>query len=216
MERILSEKIVHQAMDLFNRQGVLSTSLRNIANEMGISDGHLRYYFKTKEEIIIAVYQEMLSRIQLMEEGLPKEIPLWKNIVLQIQGAFLVQRQFSWLYIESSFLFKKYPKLRTMHFQVKEMQKQHFTEENRLNRERGVFTPSLTDSMLNILQEQFLILIDSWILYHQNKSTKEGIEEKVVNHYVAVTIGSFFPYLNNTVQKDLEPWMKQNILCIEG
>ena len=52
----MREKIISQAVEVFNRKGISKTTLRDIARELAISDGHLRYYFKTKEELVLATF----------------------------------------------------------------------------------------------------------------------------------------------------------------
>jgi len=211
MEQSLSKKIVLQAVKSFNKQGIISTSLRQIAKEIGISDGHLRYYFKTKEDLIIGVYQEMVSCRKKIERNIPKKTPLWKNIILQLEGSLMLQSQFSGLYSDSYQLFKKYPKLKKMHREIKQLQKVYFIEENKKNIERGIFDSSLTELRLFLIQEQFAILIDTWVLYYLNESKNNLINEQVVKHFTAVIIGSFLPYLNKELQKEIEVWMRKNI-----
>ena len=45
-------EIINCAAKLFAKRGVGSVSLRDIADELGISKGTLHYYFKTKEDLI--------------------------------------------------------------------------------------------------------------------------------------------------------------------
>ncbi|UWD49400.1 TetR/AcrR family transcriptional regulator [Clostridioides difficile] len=44
--------IILTACNLFNIHGYNSISMRDIANELGISVGNLTYYFKKKEDLI--------------------------------------------------------------------------------------------------------------------------------------------------------------------
>ena len=53
------EKILAQALLLFNEQGTKSVSTNHIAKETGISPGNLYYHFKNKEEIIFQLWQKM-------------------------------------------------------------------------------------------------------------------------------------------------------------
>lgn len=49
--------IILTARDLFNIHGYNSISMRDIANELGISVGNLTYYFKKKEDLIEEVVE---------------------------------------------------------------------------------------------------------------------------------------------------------------
>ena len=51
--------ILLTAKRLFNTYGVQVISANRVADEMGISTGNLHYHFRTKNEIIYALYKEM-------------------------------------------------------------------------------------------------------------------------------------------------------------
>ncbi len=211
MELSLTKKIIAQAIKAFNKQGIISTSLRHIAKEVGISDGHLRYYFKTKEDLIVAVYNEMLSRIESIEPAIPKNIPLWNIIILHFERTLTIQTQFSGLFIDSYQLFTKYPRLKKLHREMKKFQKNQFIDENKKNIQKGIFDSSLTEQGLSVIQEQLTILIDYWILYYINESENDLMRDRVIKHFVAISVGLFLPYLNKELQKDIEVWIGENI-----
>lgn len=56
-------KIKEAARQLFNRQGLADTSLRNIAQELGISQGNLNYHYKTKQDLVEALYYELVAKM---------------------------------------------------------------------------------------------------------------------------------------------------------
>ncbi|GAB4399051.1 MAG: hypothetical protein OHK0053_18630 [Microscillaceae bacterium] len=65
MEKISTkEKILKTALDLFNNEGVELVSLRQIARALEISDGNLRYYFKSKEDLVVQLYENMLEEME--------------------------------------------------------------------------------------------------------------------------------------------------------
>lgn len=55
----LKEKILSQAIELFNEAGISSTSLNQIADKLQISPGNLTYHFKTKAILIKEIYEKM-------------------------------------------------------------------------------------------------------------------------------------------------------------
>ncbi len=57
------DKILKTALDLFNNRGLDKVSPRLIAEKVGISDGNLRYHFKTKELLITQLYENMLAEL---------------------------------------------------------------------------------------------------------------------------------------------------------
>jgi AcrR family transcriptional regulator len=55
----LKEKILIKAVELFNEQGISSSSPNNIAAALEISSGNLTYHYKTKAILVEAVYERM-------------------------------------------------------------------------------------------------------------------------------------------------------------
>lgn len=53
------DKILQTAIKQYNEVGVQGITSRHIAAEMGISHGNLDYHYKTKEDIILAIYEKM-------------------------------------------------------------------------------------------------------------------------------------------------------------
>ena len=59
----LKDEILKCALRLFNENGISQVSLRNISAEMGISLGNLTYHFKKREEIVDALYLNLVSKL---------------------------------------------------------------------------------------------------------------------------------------------------------
>lgn len=67
------KKILDTAKHLFNEYGVRTVTTNHIAKELNISPGNLYYHFHNKEEIIRAIYQEMLGKLAEIWDGLDNE-----------------------------------------------------------------------------------------------------------------------------------------------
>ncbi|MGL4648460.1 MAG: TetR/AcrR family transcriptional regulator, partial [Caldilineaceae bacterium] len=56
------ERIVDQALALFNEKGTALVSTNHIAEAAGISPGNLYYHFRNKEEIIRAICDRLFAQ----------------------------------------------------------------------------------------------------------------------------------------------------------
>ena len=64
------QRIQDVALELFAEQGYEKTSLREIAERLDVTKAVLYYHFKTKEEIIVSLFEDLTQPIQdLIEWG---------------------------------------------------------------------------------------------------------------------------------------------------
>src|ERR1700733_6307156 len=56
-------RIQNVALRLFNDNGYEATSLREIADEIGVTKAALYYHFKTKEEIVTSLIDDRVARL---------------------------------------------------------------------------------------------------------------------------------------------------------
>ncbi len=88
-------KLIETALDLFSRQGVDNTSIKDIAREAGVAQGLLYHYFVSKDDLLWGVLETHIFAPQfqqaLLEEDHPAEDVL-RDVALQFY-AFLEARQ---------------------------------------------------------------------------------------------------------------------------
>lgn len=59
----IKKRIIAKSSKLFITQGYNKTTIRRIAEESGLGRGHLYYYFKKKENILLQIYKSFLEKI---------------------------------------------------------------------------------------------------------------------------------------------------------
>ena len=64
------ERLVDAAADLFHQQGPLNSSLADIADKASIPIGNVYYYFKTKDELVLAVVDKRRMVLRQAYEAL--------------------------------------------------------------------------------------------------------------------------------------------------
>ena len=172
-------KIVEIATKLFNEHGVKATSTNHIAKEMNISPGNLYHHFNNKEQIIRAILDEMIVK---MDE-------IWKTNTTRIPGHQIFFNQLMMLFSEYKFfqfeivsliqrdplLKEKYRNLQNMRF--KEMMS-FFKYLQKIK-----ILQKLDDDKLDQLVKSCWIITDGWLsfLYIQDrtftsKNFAEGIK----------------------------------------
>lgn len=89
-------RILDVALDLFVEKGFDGTSLREIAERLGLTKAAIYYHFASKDDILMALHmrlhefgKEALKRMV----GAPVTVQLWGSLLDEILGQMLVQRK---------------------------------------------------------------------------------------------------------------------------
>jgi AcrR family transcriptional regulator len=84
------QRIQDVALELLAEQGYEKTSLREIAERLDVTKAALYYHFKTKEEIIVSLFEDLTKPIEdLIEWGRqqPHTLAMKQEIVRRYSGA---------------------------------------------------------------------------------------------------------------------------------
>ncbi|NRB47928.1 MAG: TetR family transcriptional regulator [Saprospiraceae bacterium] len=105
----LKEKILLKAVELFNEQGIASTSPNQIAAALNISSGNLTYHYKTKAILIEAVYEKMHAD---SEDFIKLSGYLTLNDFRKIMSSFRdFMQQYNFFFQDLFFILYNYPKV---------------------------------------------------------------------------------------------------------
>lgn len=61
------QKILQAAFTVLSRQGYENASVKEIAEEAGVAQGLVHYYFKSKQQLVLAVLMAVCQKMQLKE-----------------------------------------------------------------------------------------------------------------------------------------------------
>jgi AcrR family transcriptional regulator len=90
------ERILDAALELFVAQGYDGTSLRQIAEQLGVTKAALYYHFESKEDILRALHMRLheFGKDALASAGdEPMTLELWGQLLDQIVDQMLAQRK---------------------------------------------------------------------------------------------------------------------------
>lgn len=98
--------IIEKASELFISQGYEKTTIRQIATACNLGRGHLYYYFKKKEEIILYLYKSLIEKIyDYINRKHSMELePLVSYAIIQYIYIYIISKdqEIFRIYIESS------------------------------------------------------------------------------------------------------------------
>ncbi|HJZ86040.1 MAG TPA: TetR/AcrR family transcriptional regulator [Polyangia bacterium] len=68
------ERILEAAIRVFAGKGFFNSKVSEIAREAGVADGTIYLYFKSKDDLLISLFEDRMERInQALRERLPRE-----------------------------------------------------------------------------------------------------------------------------------------------
>lgn len=118
-----NEDILRATRSLITKRGYEKVSLRDIAGELGISQGNLTYYYKTKAELIEAAIMDKHNKMPALKPA----------VTLSELDTFLAQTQ--GLRKEHLYYFRQYSQLSMISENVKNMQAEVICKIERIYRE---------------------------------------------------------------------------------
>jgi len=103
------ERTLEALLAAFNETGYSSLSIRQMAAIAGMSHGNLRYHFERKEDVLMALLQQMLEKMdKLRNLTHPIDNPL-ANTLEGIKQRFEIQHEYRFLFLEQVSLGRQYP-----------------------------------------------------------------------------------------------------------
>jgi AcrR family transcriptional regulator len=187
------QKILEVAKDLFNEHGYGQVTIRMIALKLEMSSGNLNYHFKKRDEILEALYFQMVQdfdeRIDKLSEIEISFGQIKNDIRLSMER--MVDYRFVWTDLYN--LLKSNDRIFT-HFSgvYKKRIAGNLFLFNQLNK-MGLMRSSAFISEYEMLAERMINFGDTWIYtseLYRKQSTKEHIEIQC-----EVMIAMIYPYL---------------------
>jgi TetR/AcrR family transcriptional regulator, cholesterol catabolism regulator len=98
--------LLDAAAKLFSERGFHGTSMRDIAKTVGMLSGSIYYHFESKDEMLLAVYEEGVRRVgTAVEEAVARESEPWARLeaacVAHLRG-LIAYREYARVMIQTS------------------------------------------------------------------------------------------------------------------
>lgn len=187
------DRILITALDLFNANGMAKVTLRTIANKMDISQGNLNYHYKKREDIVEALYFQMVENIN---EAVNNSLQSQNHL----EAFFGVSKTIMFTFYKYQFFLLDFVLIMREHKRIKQhyntlikQRELEFLSAVDMLKDAGLFREPLFSNEYDNLFKRFQILSDFWmssVVVEQGKITKG-----LVNQYAEIIYQSIFPYL---------------------
>ncbi len=191
------EHILNESLNLFNEKGFTALSLRQIAAALNMSDGNLRYHFKTKEDLLMAQFQSMLDAMYALGEKVsPPETTNFEKIFVDTLNTYKLIYNYRFIFLETTPLLTSYNSFMMAYYNMVENRKTWNMD--RINKliANGIITP-MDERSIEQFYVQIFLLSESWVKFVHIKNLEGKDLEKAIAYYAEVTAKLIKPYLIN-------------------
>jgi len=194
MMRNTKDRILKTSLILFNDKGLANVPLRFIAEEMKISVGNLQYHFKKREDIINALYFQLVEQIDNVmldnENQSDNLLKIFVTISKTISETFFRYRFFL---LDFNMIIREHAIIKTHYAKLTLFREQQFIDFMKRLNDANLIREEILPNEYKNLFIRFQIISDFWVSranIHSNKMSK-----KVIPEYLEVINQTIFPYL---------------------
>lgn len=196
------EKIVKEALFLFNRDGLAKVTLRTIAHSLNISQGNLNYHFKKREDIIETLYHQLVQRIdEAIVEIEIRELNLKTLIDIStvIMNSFYDYRFFFLDFVQ---IMRGHKSIKIHYLKLSAMRKERIMQLFNGLIDKGVLRKEELPNEYKYLYDRFQIIGDFWISSAEIMNTR--MSKKHIRYYSNVITQAIYPYLTEKGRQEYQ------------
>jgi len=197
------KKIIIAAVSLFNENGMNNIRNQDIANAADISLSNFNYHFKTKQDLVYAVFT-------YMEEVLEEQVYGNKVLIKEGQGLeitkayFEFEQDFRFFYLDTHNILQTYPALKTgLQKQIKEAIL-IIKNLNYIAIGKGLMIPEPFLGLYDQLAEQIWVNNHFWFAQIQIRGTETATVKKGLETCYAI----LYPYLTEKGRHSYQKYLK--------
>jgi AcrR family transcriptional regulator len=193
--RNTKDRILKTSLVLFNEKGLANVSLRFIAEEMQISVGNVQYHFKKREEIIYALYFQLVEQMDNMmsqhnEKQSDSLLKVFITISKTISETFFLYRFFL---LDFNMIIREHSTIKKHYVKLTLFREQQFIDFIKRLNKANLIREEILPNEYEKLFIRFQIISDFWISRANIQSDK--MSEKIIQEYLEVINQTIFPYL---------------------
>ena len=199
----IKKTILNRSLELFNRLGVSEVSIRQIASEMGISHSNLIYHYKTKQDIIEALHEQLLQRaIDLNTPTRSEEVDFIKSLFESSKNGFEILYDYRFLMIDLVYILRENERLKQTFLMVEGTRAEMYRGAIEKAVQQGYMRKERYIDEYGDFIEQIKIFSDFWISSSEIYDT--GNKQEILKKYSDLFVKLFFPYLTEKGRKEFD------------
>ncbi|MCH2044612.1 MAG: TetR/AcrR family transcriptional regulator [Saprospiraceae bacterium] len=200
------QKILTHSLELFNTLGISNVALRDISKKAGISVGNLQYHFKKREEIVEALYFQLVEKIdKIIIEKNKDLLTAFSSISVAIIHYFFEYRFF---FLDFVTITRNNPKIKAHYAQLSKRRKQEFSQMIHILIEHNILREELIENEYLNWYKRMEVISNFW--FSSVLIQNDSLEKASIDEYLILVNQSLFPYLTNAARETYKELFEQS------
>lgn len=191
------DKIKNASRKLFNNKGFKNVTLREVANELSISYGNVTYHFKTKQQLILCLYEDMLKETKEIIKTFDSD-NLFTGILDAPKITFEISMKYLFFYVDFIEIKRSYPNLSLKLEEDNSSRKKGYLQILKQLKAQGILRDELTDNDLDYLMDLSGAIRTFFFI---NLNPNDFFNKDLKNKYIAYVNNLILPYLTTEGMK---------------
>lgn len=200
------DKIKKTSRELFNSKGFKNVTLREVAKELSISYGNVTYHFKTKNELILCLYEDMLIETKEIIKTFDHN-NLFIGILDTPKITFEISMKYLFLYVDFIEIKRSYSDLSLRLEQDNISRKKGYLLILKQLKIQGVLRDELTDNDLDYLMDLSGAMRTFFFI---NLNPNDFFNQDLKKRYVDYVNNLIFPYLTTNGMKIYKSYLEKS------
>lgn len=187
------QKILLKSLKLFNNRGISNVPLRTIADEVGISVGNLQYHFKKREDIIEALYFELVEKMDsVFFVGSDDLLKSLLNISTEIISTLY---EYHFFLLDFTTITRRNEKIKRHYSELSIRRESQFLKVAEVFVENGLFRKEMLKNEYANLFKRIEVISNFW--FSSILIQAESLSKKSVEEYSLLISQNIYPYLTD-------------------
>ncbi|RAJ06661.1 TetR family transcriptional regulator [Chitinophaga skermanii] len=193
------ERILHTAVKLYNAEGIEGVTVRHIAGEMGISHGNLQYHYRTTNDIILAIYQQLEDHFSRLITDMQVERPLEPSLIhvfkSSVDEAFDLMYKYRFIFLDFVAIVRRVPAIKSRYIRITQQRVQQFEQIFHMLIQKRIFRRDIPAAVYRALTTQVFIVADFWL---SSNAVNVGLPMKAAMDFYKDTFWKMlYPYFTS-------------------
>lgn len=186
-------RILDESRNLFNLYGISNVSQRRISDQLGISPGNLTYHFNKSDDIVEALYFELVAHMNTATEqvkGLNYDLTFMFRLIDSLVDSFF---EYRFIFLDFVQIMRNHERIRNHFEQLTALRKRQFEEAIQCLTSTNILRHEELPNEYDFLYDRFQILADFWISSIETRES--GVKTEHLERIKKVLVQAIYPHL---------------------